>query len=154
MNKQPQRQTTTQSNSTPKQAIPADMQTKSVPPQVELELEVGFSSLLNQANLQVSAFAQHHVINAQVAEVVTEQDLLEWGFTPAQCARFFKHLKMWQKMRGQIVKQSLWDELKDQLNSVGVCSCDQLAAALGSDKVQCSNKKLLLTILTGELCDD
>jgi len=103
MNKQPQRQTTTQSNSTPKQAIPTDIQTKSVPPQVELELEVGFSSLLNQANLQVSAFAQHHVINAQVAEVVTEQDLLEWGFTPAQCARFFKHLKMWQKMRGQIV---------------------------------------------------
>ena len=127
------------------------MQTKSTPPQVELELEVGFSSLLNQANLPMSAFAQHHVINAQVAEVVTEQDLLEWGLTPAQCARFFKHLKMWQKMREQVVSQNLWDEIKGELNSVGVCSCEQLATALVNDEVQCSNKEGMLKSLTGEI---
>ena len=54
-------------------------------------------------------------IYIQVAEVVTTEDLLGWNFTPRQCARFFKWLNKWQKMRDHLVSKDIWDEMKDKI---------------------------------------
>ena len=93
----------------------------STPP--NFEVEVGLDHLLSRAKLPASVFAEHHVINTQVAEVATVEDLLGWGFTPQQCARFFKWLNSWQKMRDHVISQNLWDELKDEIERTGICSC-------------------------------
>jgi len=115
------------------------------------EVEVGLVHLLKRANLPPKVFAENHVINTQVAEVVTAEDLLGWGFTQEECASFFKWLKRWQKMRDHIISQNLWDEMKDEIERTGIGSCEQLKHALGSASLQCSAKERLNKSLSCEL---
>ena len=118
---------------------------------LNFEVEVGLTHLLIRANLPVSVFAEHHVINTQVAGVATVEDLLGWGFTQRECARFFKWLNSWQKMRNHVISQNLWDELKDEIERTGICSCEQLKRELGSGALQCSAKEQLNKSLGREL---
>jgi len=120
----------------------------STPP--NFEVEVGLVHLLNRANLPANIFAENHVINTQVAEVATVEDLLGWGFTQRECARFFKWLNSWQKMRS-VISQNLWDEMKDEIGRTGICSCEQLKRELCSGALQCSTKEQLNKSLDREL---
>jgi hypothetical protein len=117
-----------------------------------LIVEEWFVHLLNQANLPVSVFKKYHVINAQVAGVITDEKLIKWDFSQKQRLRFFKHLKRWQQLRDHIVSENLWDEIKDKLSSTGICSCQQLKKALCNDSfdVGC-NKELLHNSLVIEI---
>lgn len=121
----------------------------SFPP--NFEVEVGLVHLLNQSNLPVSVFEENHVLNIQVAEVVTTEDLLEWNFTPRQCACFFKCLNKWQKMRDHLISQDIWDEMKDNIEQTGICSCEQLKRELCSTSLQCSIKEQLNKSLGREI---
>ena len=118
---------------------------------LKFEVDVGLAQLLIRANLPVSVFAEHHVINTQVAEVATVEDLLGWGFTQRECARFFKWLNSWQKMRVHVISQNLWDELKDEIERTGICSCEELKQELRSASLQCSTKEQLIKSLDREL---
>lgn len=117
----------------------------------DFEVEVGLVHLLDKANLSVSAFKEHHVLNIQVAEVVTTEDLLGWTFTSRQCARFFKYLNKWQQMRDHVVSQNLWDEMKNEIERTGICSCEQLKEGLCSASLQCSVKEQMVKSLCREI---
>ena len=116
-----------------------------------LKVESGLVNLLNQANLPVYIFQQHHVLNIHIAGVITDEDLIGWNFTSVQCAHFFQHLTRWQKMRTYLLAQNLWDELQEQIKSTGICSCKQLKQELNSSSFQCSNKEQLIKGLEHEI---
>jgi hypothetical protein len=110
--------------------------------------EVSLVHFLTQANLPVRVFEEHQVTGILILEVITDDDLLGWGLSPRQRTRFFKHLKKWQKMRDHVVTQNLWDEMKDEIYSNGITSCEQLKHSLCNNTLQCSNRQQLITSLT------
>jgi len=110
--------------------------------------EVSLVHFLTQANLPVRVFEAHQVTGILLLEVITDDDLLGWGLTTRERIRFFKHLKRWQQMRDHVVSENLWDEMKDEIYSNGVTSCEQLKHLLCNNALQCSNRQQLITSLT------
>ena len=110
--------------------------------------EVSLVHFLTQAKLPVRVFEEHQVTGILILEVITDDDLLGWGLTTRERTRFFKHLKRWQQMRDHVVSENLWDEMKDEIYSNGVTSCEQLKHSLCNNALQCSNRQQLITSLT------